>query len=222
MTTSKEMVLGRDFSKRKVVHHLDEDGNVIAELTPPSLGFNSITSDMNTFYARAVEVLRAGGFDPERFNGESPHGTMLRHAVLMDHDVDSQLGLAAQIVESILHFRAYKKITPPPADAMVHCAYRFGHLWRLFNVYDVRGKQAVTASRQKRPRGLNKLNVALKILLKTQKVKGRTLKEAIRNLANLGELMEEENSYEFCADGETKSFTKSNLEKLWAECDKTR
>lgn len=215
----KKSTVGRRFSKREQVTHFDGDGAELGSYEAIPHGY-SLKADMGHFHTRALQVLRDAGFDPNQFADKSPHGSLLRETVLIDHESDSQIGLAAQIVECILHYKAYSKMTPPYAEGMANTAYRFGNLWRLFAVYEAQTAQARTASKQKRPNRLEPANEPFRDALRKQKSKGKKLKDAIRFIEARGDLRPDGDGYLFCHDGGEKRFSGANIKKLWTACDK--
>ena len=86
---------------------------------------------------RAIKILLAGGIKQSQL-ADSQHGSAIRDYVLniLDKPRDSQLGLAAQILEVALHLQAYNDL-PGGKELMPSLATRLGRLASLLDTYQI-------------------------------------------------------------------------------------
>lgn len=94
---------------------------------------------------KARSILESLGIDVESLLARSPHGSLLRSAVLLDHLPESDAGVAARLYEATAHFLAYAEM-PGHESQLPWLAYRIG---RLDLVADTILSQRIRRQREK-------------------------------------------------------------------------
>ena len=96
------------------------------------------TSTLASYRDKAVSTLRSKGICVDELLSESPCGSGVRDFVLNSRGLepDSLPGLAAKLLEVVLHILAYRGMENS-AQRTISLAYDFGRLSMLFDVYEI-------------------------------------------------------------------------------------
>lgn len=134
----KTEIRGRQLTKRLVTLH--ENGGETSELKAPRVSLRQLSA----LKKEALEVIRAAGIELEIYLDKSPHGSMLRDAVinLHQHPDDSITGLAARIYEHAAHVQSYREVA-----AFDQALDLMAELGRLVTIFDAYQKASTDASK---------------------------------------------------------------------------
>lgn len=145
---SKRVVMteGKRFTRREVEKVTTDDGDFYFE----KINWNTVYTrkTLEEYRRRAVDVLRANGFEVEELLSQSPHGSILRDYVINTEgaEPDSLPALAARIIELISHVVAYGAL-PGGERKMPALIFDLGRTTALFDVYQIDG--AIQRKRRK-------------------------------------------------------------------------
>lgn len=127
----KQITVGQRFSKGTATEW--PDGTRSAPL-----GCRDLHSTREEMRARSIRILEAAGLPVSELLEKGPAGSILRWHVVeyLEHPSDSELGLAARIVEQCNHLDGYEELGYP-VSTIISTALHLGRLDALARVYRI-------------------------------------------------------------------------------------
>jgi hypothetical protein len=214
--------IGGRFSKREVSVFTNEHGE---EFHYEKIDWSAVSLKIALpHYAKEMrQFLEDNNIPVSNLLADSPHGSGVRDYVLnvSGHEPDSQIGLAARILEVVLHIQGYEKIEGGSAQIPA-LAFRLNGFATLFNAYKIASNAGTTSAKNPRT-NRNPLRPRIIKALKAQRQQNNQLKDAIISLCNSGheQLVFEQKSdggiivQDDSGDCEERTYTKKAFAAMW-------
>ncbi|NRT58358.1 hypothetical protein [Sphaerotilus uruguayifluvii] len=128
----KSITVGRRFTKVRAIEHPVDGYGLMVE---PDRAMYATREEMR---ARSIRILEAAGIPVSELLEKGPAGSILRWHVVeyLEHPPDSELGLAARIVEQCNHLDGYEELGYP-VSTIISTALHLGRLDALARVYRI-------------------------------------------------------------------------------------
>lgn len=140
---ARRVTVGRRFTKVRAIEHPVDGYGLMVELD------RAMYATREEMRARSIRILEAAGIPVSELLERSPYGSLVRDYVLnsLDHPSDSELGLAARIVELCNHLDGYEELGYP-ASQIISTALHLGRLDALAKVYRITDETTAPALRK--------------------------------------------------------------------------